>query len=103
MSLRRLSASSLSGRVLSVVALVLISACGGSGGGGSSGGGGGLSARALRQQPPAGGSNVSPLLPAAKQTGSSGFGPELPASVRTVRFVLESSAGSSCCVAVDPD
>ncbi len=41
--------------------------------------------------------------PQARQTNGGGFGPELPPSVITVRFVFDADDGPDCCVAVDPD
>lgn len=77
---------------LCTFAVVAFSACGGSGG--SSSGPGGLTFRALWQQRAAGGDG------GGAQQG--GFGPELPASVRTFRVVFASDNGERCCVAVDP-
>jgi hypothetical protein len=37
-----------------------------------------------------------------QQAGADGFGPELPGSARTVRFVFTPTSGDACCVAVDP-
>jgi hypothetical protein len=77
--------------------LLVFQACGG---GGSSGGehGGALSARALWQQ-----QNTAAVVDAsAQQAGGDRFGPDLPGSARTVRFVFSPSSGDACCVAVDP-
>jgi hypothetical protein len=75
--------------------------CGGGGGsGGGSATGGGLSVNALWEQPDGG--NGSGAQSAAQQAGG-GFGPDLPASVVTVRFLFRSSGGTNCCLAVDPD
>ncbi len=81
--------------------LLLLPACGGGGsaGGGDGSGFGQLAARASWQQPGDAGA-----LDGARISGASdgGFGPELPASVRTVRIDFAPADGVACCVAIDP-
>jgi hypothetical protein len=79
---------------LVAAALVALIGCGGSSSSGGSSGGG-LQARALWQQ-------RSSEVVTTRGQGEPGFGPELPASVVTVRFLIESGAGLQCCLAVDP-
>jgi YVTN family beta-propeller protein len=81
--------------------LLAVAGCGGGGGSSDLGGGGGLSFRALWQQPTQGSSALAVAEQGARPS-SGGFGPELPASVTTVRFVFVPETGDACCVAVDP-
>jgi VCBS repeat protein len=87
------------------MALVVLSACGGGGSAGSGSAGGGLGANVLWEQPqPKSAAALVPrgLATADQQADHGGFGPELPASVSSVRFVFRSQSGSSCCVSIDP-
>ncbi len=87
----RRATAALVGSSLSLAVL----GCGGSGS--SDGGAGSLSARVFWQQPDGSGDAIT-----SGTSPSGGFGPELPAAVRTVRLDFAPSSGAACCVAIDP-
>jgi hypothetical protein len=88
--------------VASTVVFLTLAGCGG----GSSIGGSeaGLQANAVWQQRRALASRAALTANGQVQPPEGGgFGPELPASVATVRILFEAQNGYRCCVAVDPD
>jgi len=80
----------------SLVLAVSLAACSSGGGGGGGADAGDLQARVLWQQP------EDDEAATSGATSGGGFGTDLPAAVRVVRFDFASDGGESCCVAVDP-
>jgi hypothetical protein len=74
-----------------------VAGCGG--GSSSEGGSASISLRALWQQPDAG---LSAAAGGGAQVVGNGFGPEIPAAVRTVQLTIESGA-IRCCLAIPRD
>lgn len=83
-------------------ALLCAPGCGGGGSSGSTGGDGGLNVNVLWEHPQGAALVATGDDRPRQQSGGGGFGPELPASVQSVRFVFESQSGFRCCVSIDP-
>jgi len=86
--------------LLSALMLIDVSGCGS--GGSSSATTGSLNLRALWEQQSASSDAAEAVGSRSQTEPSGGFGPKLPAAVKTVRFLFASDAGLRCCVAVDP-